>query len=58
MNDVMAKIVFILLRTKYIKTCKALKLLQAYYFYSNIAAIPGSVFPSKLSSIAPPPVLT
>lgn len=54
----MAKIVFILLRTKYIKTCEALKLSQAYYFYSNIAAIPGSVFPSKLSSIAPPPVLT
>ena len=32
--------------------------LKIYTAYSKIAAIPGSVFPSKLSNIAPPPVLT
>ena len=46
MNDGIAKIVFFELNRKF-------KL-----FYSKIAAIPGNVFPSRLSNIAPPPVLT
>jgi hypothetical protein len=29
-----------------------------YMFYSKIAAIPGNTIPSRLSNMAPPPVLT
>ncbi len=38
-----------------LKTCKKMLIV---IFYSKIAAIPGKIFPSNISSIAPPPVET